>query len=198
MTSINGLTFVPDFITPTEEAQYLNFIYEQKWNKELTRRTQHYGSRYVYRTRSLQYDVPEVPDIFKALASKIKTAGLTTLDFDQVIVNEYTPGQGIAAHTDHKTWFDTDIVTLSLKAPINMEFTARNVDETIRLEPRSIVVLKGYARSVVRHGISQVKADVVDGVEIPRQTRVSITFRKIKSQHKVNVRPGSPPDFGFF
>jgi alkylated DNA repair dioxygenase AlkB len=198
MSSINGLTFVPDFITPEEEKHYLEFIYEQKWNKELTRRTQHYGSRYVYRTRSLEHDVPAVPDIFKALSAKIKAAGLTTLDFDQVIVNEYTPGQGIAAHTDHKTWFDSDICTLSLKAPINMDFTARNVDETIRLEPRSIVVLKGYARSVVRHGIRQVKEDVVDGVTVPRQTRVSITFRKIKAQHKVDVRPGSPPPFGFF
>ena len=50
---------------------------------------------------------------------------------------------------------------------------------TTWLAPRSMVVLKGEARTVWRHGIARRKNDVVNGTVIPRGRRVSITFRYI-------------------
>ncbi|WP_420445838.1 alpha-ketoglutarate-dependent dioxygenase AlkB [Candidatus Poriferisodalis sp.] len=48
-----------------------------------------------------------------------------------------------------------------------------------RLEPRSLVLMHGDARSAWRHGIAKRRADDWNGQKIKRQRRVSITFRTI-------------------
>lgn len=45
-----------------------------------------------------------------------------TIVFDQLIINEYTPGQGINPHIDNPTLFSSPIVSLSLGSDCVMEF----------------------------------------------------------------------------
>ena len=64
-------------------------------------RVQHYGWRYDYKARAITPDMHIV-----ALPRQDWPRGYTSRTFDkvpeQVIVNEYLPGQGIALHTDHR------------------------------------------------------------------------------------------------
>lgn len=46
---INGLEYIPAFITKGQEKELINTIVEREsWNLSLARRTQHYGYNYSY------------------------------------------------------------------------------------------------------------------------------------------------------
>ena len=101
---------------------------------------------------------------------------------DQVIVNEYEPGQGISNHIDCEPCFQGTIVSLSLGSGCFMDFTNK-FDKTkkipVWLAPRSIVILKDEARYEWLHGIAARKSDKLNGYKHDRRRRVSLTFRKV-------------------
>ena len=101
---------------------------------------------------------------------------------DQVIVNEYQPGQGISSHIDCQPCFKDTIVSLSLGSGCIMDFTNKS-DKTkkvpVWLAPRSLVVLSGEARHEWLHGIAARRSDEWDGQKYERRRRVSLTFRKV-------------------
>ena len=100
---------------------------------------------------------------------------------DQLIVNEYTPGQGIAAHID-SALFASPIVSVSLGACCVMDFCRGAAKVAVALPPRSAVVLDGDARHRWSHAIAARTSDVIDGVRRERtHTRVSLTFRVAKT-----------------
>lgn len=101
--------------------------------------------------------------------------------FDQLLVNEYLPGQGIAWHVDYQP-FDRTVVSLSLLSACVMELrhVADGRREAILLEPRSLLVLSDEARYQWQHAIARRKSDRIQGVAIPRQRRLSVTFRLLK------------------
>lgn len=102
---------------------------------------------------------------------------------DQVIINEYKPGQGISSHIDCEPCFEDTIVSLSLGSGCIMDFTSKfNKTQKIPvwLEPRSLVILSGEARDAWLHGIAARKTDAWNGRKCERQRRVSLTFRKVK------------------
>ena len=101
---------------------------------------------------------------------------------DQVIVNEYEPGQGISSHIDCEPCFKDTIVSLSLGSGCVMNFTNkfnRKHIIPIWLAPRSIVVLRDEARYEWLHGIAARKWDVWGNQRYERARRVSLTFRKV-------------------
>ena len=79
--------------------------------------------------------------------------------------------------------FGPNVATVSLGSAINMDFRcdATGHEYIQRLEPRSLVVLHGAARSEWRHGIAKRQTDTWGGHKSQRQRRVSITFRTIAS-----------------
>jgi alkylated DNA repair dioxygenase AlkB len=98
---------------------------------------------------------------------------------DQVIINEYQPGQGITPHIDCIPCFGETIVSISLNSPCVMEFTHSNANERIvkLLEPRSLIVLEGDARYKWQHAIPKRKTDNWSGQKFTRGRRISLTFR---------------------
>ena len=190
--NIRGLRIVRNFITAAEEKALLEQIDHSTWNRELARRTQHYGQRYSYADRQL-YLAPPLPEWLSPVLERIhekvdefpRTAAAATM---QVIVNEYEPGQGIADHTDHVGLFGPTVVSLSLSSATTMDFgTKGRADKiSVRLQPRDLLVLTGDARYRWTHGI---RPRIVDTVEtsggerrrLRRGRRVSITFRTISS-----------------
>ncbi|MEJ8574172.1 alpha-ketoglutarate-dependent dioxygenase AlkB [Microbaculum marinum] len=178
-----GATYVRDFVFPDAEASLVARVDAQPWITDLRRRVQHYGYRYDYRARTANADayLGELPDWLAALGARLVDAGFFDRAPDQAIVNEYKPGQGIAAHVDCVPCFSDTIVSLSLLSTCEMRFEDRRSREQVTriLEPRSALVLKGPARFEWTHAISARKSDVVDGRRVPRTRRLSVTFRNV-------------------
>lgn len=181
---INGLQFVEDFITDIEHKELLNSINKCVWLSDLKRRVQHYGYKYDYRKRSLDYSMylGEIPQWLTLIAKKIVDKGYMSTLPDQVIINEYRPGQGIADHIDCEPCFEDTIVSLSLGSTCIMEFKDkidRKLKHEVLLKPKSLVVIAGDARYSWTHGIPAREKDKWQNEVLIRATRVSLTFRKV-------------------
>lgn len=174
---IRGLTYIPSYISLEYEQKLLNLIDAQNWNLDLKRRTQHYGYKYDYTARSIDpsYYLGEMPYWIDELCNKLCAESIFVEKPDQVIINEYMPGQGIASHIDCTPCFAGVICSLSLASGCIMDMTNDNIKKTMYLEPRSLLVLQDDARYQWKHGIAARKSD--NGVK--RQRRVSLTFRKV-------------------
>lgn len=180
---IDGLNYIPNFIDSTTESGLIKIIDAKPWITELKRRVQHYGWRYDYKARSVTNDlrIGALPDWLQSYAAQLQQAGLFSETPDQVIINEYQPGQGISAHIDCVPCFTETIASLSLCSPCVMDFTHSKAGEksSLLLEPRSLLVLTDDARYIWQHAIAGRKTDRYQGQVIQRTRRVSMTFRKV-------------------
>lgn len=149
---------------------------------------QHYGYRYDYHNGLLASSsyLGSLPDWLKSLAEQLFSDRLTTKLPDQVIINEYEPGQGITNHIDCVPCFGRTIISLSLGSSCIMNFTHSPSSETlpIFLSPGSIIIMQEAARYDWQHGISALKKDKYQDREIMRLRRVSITFREVLFPYK--------------
>ncbi|WRT64928.1 uncharacterized protein IL334_001868 [Kwoniella shivajii] len=119
--------YIPDFITKEEEEYLLRRIGESpqpKWKKVGTgRRLQYWGGTMSKKGILLPEPLPdflnEYPDIveriesFLRVASSVKGKEKMELGINQVLINEYQPGQGISPHEDGPA-FHPLVATLSL------------------------------------------------------------------------------------
>ena len=181
---IPDLSYVADYITRAEAEKLLAHVDNGVWLADLKRRVQHYGFKYDYRKRKVDMSmhVGRLPDWLERLSQKLYSDGHMPKIADQVIVNEYLPGQGISAHIDCEPCFEDTIVSMSLESSCVMHFTNKR-DQTLKipvlLEPRSIVVLTGQARYEWMHSINARRNDEWKGNRFERGRRVSLTFRKV-------------------
>jgi len=85
------------FVTDEEAARIVTSIDAMPWSAELRRRVQHYGYKYDYKTRSIDESMRTklLPPWAVSLGNRLVKRGLFPQVPDQVIVNEYLPGQGI-------------------------------------------------------------------------------------------------------
>lgn len=180
---VPDLEYIRDFITSDEASRLISFIDAEAWSDELKRRVQHYGYRYDYRVRSVDdaMRLGPLPEWAEKLGNRLMNKDLFCSAPDQVIVNEYLPGQGIAMHVDCVPCFGDTIASLSLLSSCIMLFEHKATGDRIEvdLEPGSIVLLKDDARYAWKHGIAARMQDVVGGVSRRRQRRVSATFRTV-------------------
>ena len=181
---IRGLQYVPGYINEAQHDWLLGRIDNQQWLSDLKRRVQHYGFKYDYRARkvNLELRIGALPEWLRKLSRKLHRDGHMPETADQVIVNEYEPGQGISSHIDCEPCFKDTIVSLSLGSGCVMNFTNkfdRKHIIPIWLAPRSIVVLRDEARYEWLHGIAARKWDVWGNQRYERARRVSLTFRKV-------------------
>ncbi len=130
------------------------------------------------------------PDVFKPLFEHKENSF-----FNQLTINKYSPGQGIAPHIDSTTSFDSVILIFSFISSLVMEFSLLEQSKSNNLEivipSRSLLVLSGDCRFKYTHGIRDRKIDVVEGRQgtkftnlltiglvIERSERISATFRR--------------------
>lgn len=181
--NIEGLKLTTDYLSETQATDLLRNIDASPWLDDLKRRVQHYGYKYDYRARAVDTSMflGPLPDWAGALAQRLYKEKVFEAVPDQVIVNEYLPGQGIAPHVDCEPCFAGTIAGLTLGSGCLMDFT--HLDEPVKishhLSVRSLVVLQGEARYRWRHGIAGRKTDLIDGRRVPRGRRVSLTFRNV-------------------
>jgi alkylated DNA repair dioxygenase AlkB len=173
------MTYASGFLNPSEQDAILKEIDSRPWRLDLKRRVQHYGFRYDYKARRIDETMllGELPPFGKVVASKLLTQSLFTTLPDQLIVNEYLPGQGIAAHIDCEPCFAETIAMISLGWAYEMEFIQQETKETrpILLACGSALVISGAVRYSWLHQIKARKSDR----GIARRRRVSLTFRKV-------------------
>jgi alkylated DNA repair dioxygenase AlkB len=180
---IAGLVYVADFLPPAVQGQLLQQIDVLPWMTELKRRVQHYGYRYDYRSRSVDRSMRlgDLPEWASSVATLLEQSGLIARPPDQLIVNEYEPGQGIRHHVDCRPCFDDNVASLSLGSACVMTFRHPGTRQEVPLlvEPGSLVVMTGEARYDWMHGIPARKSDTFGGRIIERGRRVSLTLRKV-------------------
>lgn len=178
--SIQGLTIIKDFITREEEIALLDSIDRQAWDSTLTRRTQHYGFKYVYTKRTVDTPIDPLPEWISFVTSRLQQHQIFPAPPQQLIINEYLPGQGIGRHVDSSV-FGEPIVSISLLSPCVMIFRSPEKSAEIDLVPRSALILRGPARSSWTHEIPARKTDFIS-LSQPRlrARRVSLTFRVMK------------------
>ena len=183
---IQGFHYERAFLTKEECDGLLASIDKREWLRDLKRRVQHYGWKYDYKSRVVTEDmrIGELPPFLRTVADRLQASPWFDTVPDQVIVNEYEPGQGIAAHVD-RDCFGPTVATLSLGNAWPMEFAPcrrpggqdnASVEKTeLVLEVGSLLVLTGDARW---HWTHRIAARKTDG-QRRRQRRVSVTFRTV-------------------
>lgn len=174
MSDIPGLYCKQDILSINEEAAIVTAIQAQPWDTTLSRRVQQYGHPYNYKSEDRA--VQAVPIwAFQLLDTCRLHMPIPHVPSDsiQVIVNEYTPGQGIAPHIDSLSQFAEWILTVSLGSPATMVFTKDTEKHQVTLERRSAYLMTGDARYKWKHSIPARKGDRTG-------TRISVTFRQQK------------------
>ena len=144
---------------------------------------QHYGYVYDYRRRTVTADMKlgDLPKWSYEFVDLLETQPAFSIRADQMIINEYIPGQGIAHHIDCEPCFGDIIASLSLNSTCIMTFihSKTKTVKQILLKPNSLLIMSGEARYDWKHGIPARKSDRYDGTTYPRSRRVSVTFRKV-------------------
>ena len=132
--AVPGLQFMPGFLTPEEESDCVRRIdaADGEWRNDLRRRVQQYGWRYDYKARAITPDmhIGALPGWLAAIAERLcDETRLFDRVPEQVIVNEYEPGQGIATHIDHPG-FGPTVCTISLLDDWEMDFSENWKDKS--------------------------------------------------------------------
>lgn len=196
--------YIPNFISQEEEEYILKNVYsvpKPKWTCLSNRRLQDYGG--VPHEKGM---IPEkMPSWLQVYVDKI--ANLNIFDGqrpNQVLVNEYLPGQGIMPHTDGPLFFPI-VTTISCGSHTVLEFLENNEKRAkicdLLLERCSLVIIKDDMYTKYLHSIREVDEDLVAGCanldncmqkyslneKLKRDTRVSLTIRNVPKVLKIKL-----------
>ena len=192
-----GLSLQPNVITGEKEKEIIAWLDNQTWSTELSRRTQHYGYNYNYKSKDLTPGAPIEGPLLE-IAQTIENAGLmkpvqlrdpTQLDPQrnlrfQCIVNEYYRNQGIAPHID-KVSFGPTIIAISIGADVVMSFNRNAETFECFLPQRSMMMMTGSARYEWKHSIPKCVTYLTpEGKKIKKPDayrRISLTYRELAS-----------------
>jgi alkylated DNA repair dioxygenase AlkB len=190
-TVLPGLFLYPDFIDEAREKDLLNEIDGQTWIVDYLRRLQYYGYRNELDKPYdlIPFPIPMPPLIYQ-LSQDIVAQKILLKEPDQVIINEYVPGEGIKPHKD-RAYYENQICGVNLGSGCIMRFIKGENEEVIDIEipRRSLYVMQDDARKKWKHAIPPRKKDNINGVLQHRDRRVSITYRKVKA---AKVKPINP------
>lgn len=177
---IPGLVYHVNAITAEQERALLNQLDSDEcvWtpitDSAKSRRIQHYGYRYDYKRRAVTEPTVAIPAEWFGIFGSVDE----NKEWNQVIVNEYLPGQGISAHVDSLAYGGV-IRCYTLGSGATMRFTHVETGRTEELyvEPRSVYIMTGEARYQWKHEMVARKSDTVEGKKVLRGRRVSVTLR---------------------
>ena len=178
-----GLFYLPSAFEAQQGAALIAALDQGGWksvtDSENSRKYQHFGSTYDYVRRKIVDGAEPIPAFLAPVVAHLQAfcaeQGLPS-EFNQCIVNDYQPGQGINKHTDIKAYGPV-IGCYTFGSGATMIF--RKGDEVFHqyVEPNSLYVMSGESRSDWTHEMPSRKSDMVGGARVARSRRVSITFR---------------------
>lgn len=180
--SPSGLRYYDNVIDEKFSDEVLEFLDGEngKWKtlseSKNSRKVQHYGYIYDYKSRNINKKGEKIPQVFQPLIEYLSKKSLGT--FNQIIVNNYEPGQGISAHTDVKEYGNT-IACFTLGSGSIMRFTREDLSYDLYVKKNSVYIMTGESRYNWKHEMVSRRSDLIDGKKIQRGRRISITFRKV-------------------
>lgn len=190
-TALPGLFIYPDLIDEARESQLLNEIDSQTWIVDYLRRLQYYGYRNELEKPYdlIPFPIP-MPPAIDQLSKELVERKIILLQPDQVIINEYVPGEGIKPHKD-RAYYENQICGVNLGSGCIMRFIKGMNEQVIDVEipRRSVYVMQDDARKKWKHAIPPRKKDNIDGHLKHRERRVSITYRKVKPSKVHSINP---------
>jgi alkylated DNA repair dioxygenase AlkB len=175
----DGFVYAPEMIMPEEEAalieriRALDFGSFQMHGVTAKRRIAHFGWRYSFDSRGIAPAGP-MPEAFAEIRARVAgLAGIEAEGFAETLVTEYIPGAGIGWHRDAPAF--GIVAGVSLAGLCRMRFQygkgAERRTAVVELEPRSLYLLTGEARTKWQHMIPPAKT-----------LRYSITFRTLRNE----------------
>lgn len=190
-TAVPGLLLYPDFISESMEVELIREIDAQTWVVDYNRRLQYYGYRNELEAPYdlIQIPVP-MPPMIRQLSQMIVEQKIVSMQPDQVIINEYAPGEGLKPHKD-RNYFENQICGVNLGSGCIMRFIkiAGGDVQDVPAPRRSVYVMQDDARYKWNHSIPSRKKDTIDGMVQHRERRLSITYRKVIPK---KVKPINP------
>ena len=181
-TTLPGFFLYPNFIDEAHEQQLLEEIDSQIWIVDYLRRLQYFGYRNELEKPYNLVPFPvEMPPHVLELSGALVEKGIILMQPDQVIINEYKPGEGIKPHKD-RAYYENQICGVNLGSGCIMRFIRGENEEVIDIEVprRSVYVMQDDARKKWKHASPPRKKDAVNGTVKHRERRVSVTYRKVK------------------
>ncbi|KAJ2158683.1 hypothetical protein GGF46_003579, partial [Coemansia sp. RSA 552] len=179
-----GLYYIEDFISEEEEQYILDCIRadngsDDKWFRIQERFVKHYRHSFDYYKKhvgdaSLTAS-PDLPQWFVPFIDRVRQRlpqAPAPFAPDQLTIQRYPAGAGIAFHSDSHTSFDDRVVILSLASPVEMVFRnpsgSTDATHTVDLKPRSLVLMTAEARYGWEHCIRIRRSDLINGRVRPR------------------------------
>jgi len=174
-----GFLYREGFLTEAEESDLLCIFRELDFAAYdyhgylAKRRIVRYGANYDVNPREISETVLAIPGFLLGVRERAaEFAGVPADAFVQAMVSEYAVGAPIGWHRDAPQF--GSIVGISLGSACRMRLKPHQSNGKIlslRLEPRSIYVMRGAARSQWQHSIPAVE-----------EMRYSITYRTLRSK----------------
>ncbi|XP_057441284.1 uncharacterized protein LOC130733187 [Lotus japonicus] len=186
---VKGLWLCTHFLSIHHQSLLLSAIESENW----------FSDHHPEINQAMRFGHQNLPPWAQTLAHSIRRSAptqptTTTFPFqreplfDQMIVNVYHPGEGIAAHVDLLR-FDDGIAIVSLESSCVMHFSpVPESDEPgsgpesvpVLLLPGSLVLMSGEARYRWKHEINRRPGfQSWQGQELSQTRRTSITLRKL-------------------
>jgi alkylated DNA repair dioxygenase AlkB len=171
-----GFRYQPDFMSPEEERSLLKHIVPLPFREfefqgfTGKRRVFSFGWRYDFNGGGLS-NAEEMPDFLAAIRARAERfAEIAPGSLQQVLITEYTPGAAIGWHKDRSVFGDVVGISLMSACTFRLRLKAghRWQRRKLTIEPRSVYLLRGPARSDWEHSIPGVDS-----------LRYSITFRTV-------------------
>lgn len=185
---IDGLYYIENIIdNPSELFELVN---KSGWVSisahPASRQVQHWGYTYDYKSRKINKLDLAVPDHIDNLSKKLQELALQlklippTYTFNQCIINNYNPGQGISPHID-LLGFSGVIGCFTICSGATMRFANLTDGETheIYIKPNSLYIMSGDSRYKWTHEMLHSKYDIIDSNKILRDRRISLTSRNV-------------------
>ena len=177
-----GLEYYPNYISDQQQLELQQLFDSLVWhgngqppNSQLKRKTLQFGHLFDYNLRKITATLP-IPPLLQLLISRLNLE--FGENFNHICINNYELGQGIMPHIDAPL-FGPKIVVISMLSSCLMEFSKDLVKYQLKLEPKSLILMQDVARYDYKHSISKDLVEYLDGEEIVRERRISITFRSI-------------------
>lgn len=182
MVRPEGLSYRAEFISREEERELIAAVESLAFEEVrmhgvvAKRKTIHFGWDYDYEGWSISPAAPPPAFLEPLLVRCAEAAGLAREALAQVMVACYPPRAAIGWHRD-APMFGSPVIGVSLASACVMRFRrgqVRNWETYAQLlEPRSLYILDGAARTQWQHGIRETK-----------ELRYSITARTLRRRNE--------------
>ncbi|MGA6980794.1 MAG: alpha-ketoglutarate-dependent dioxygenase AlkB [Candidatus Sulfotelmatobacter sp.] len=179
-----GFLYRAEFLSETEEAELLRAVKTLEFGVYdfrgyiARRRVMAFGGGYEPGAQRVQISSNVIPESLASIREGAAgVAGISADEIAQAMVTEYPVGAPIGWHRDAPQF--GIIIGISIGGACRMRlkpYRAEGKIISVLLEPRSIYVMSGAARSGFQHSIPAVK-----------ELRYSITFRTLREKGKAHA-----------